>query len=755
MSGVNDKHLCRLLYAYELGMLEGEPLDEFEIHLLDCPRCQKEAGEFLPAAQLLKRDAEVRGLVEGLGFETPGPKSSRRYYFQTLVAIAAVVAFLVLKPWDIEFKPTQEIIAAENRLAVLYVGGISETEDDLALGHTLAGLLTADLSESNYIQVVSSQRLFDVARQFGLESSEQINVDNATAIAKEVGARWVLTVRLATDRSERRLVTQLLDVSSGALIASQSAGADTSASVFSLVDNLTVQLKTDLGLPPDALKEPDPKVAEVTSHSVKAYESYLKGVELANRYYLDEARDYFYKASKLDSTFAMAYYYLSMYDSPSYIEKAVQYSARATRKEQMYIMAQNALIKGDRLQSAKLLEALTTRYPDEKDAFYQLGRLSYSQFEFDKAIACYKKTLKLDPQHRRTLNQLAYAYDMIGRTEDALRTLDEYQRIAPDEANPWDSRGDILASNGRLDEAIAAYRRAVEIYPSFRQPAEKILYAYMHNGQYPEAEKELARWAEGCPVDSCSFVSWGRAHMLIYRGQYHDALQALDKAISVDEIKTKNWGGSSSLAPLHADKARLLLEMDSSAQDEIEKAIEIYSKYVQSDKTTYRVTLAQALIQAGKLQEAANVLAKLKSDIEATQSRLSLYWLGMGYLKLAEGDPDAAADCFERSANERYSRADFIPQYMLGRALLMAGQAERAATVLESRVNSFTETRMKECAASAKIHFYLAQAYEETGRLEKAIAQYESFLGIWENADSDLPELADAHQRLTRLKANP
>jgi tetratricopeptide (TPR) repeat protein len=755
MTNADKQPLCRLLYAYELGLLEGDQLDEFEIHLLDCPDCRKEAGEFLPAAQLLKRDAEVRGLVEGLGQAEPASGPTRRRYVQTLVAIAAVVVFLVLRPWNFEFRPTHELIASENRLAVLYTGSPSETEDELALGGTLAGLLTADLSESQYIQVVSSQRLHDVARQLGLEGPEQISLDNASAIAHAVAARWLLTVRQATDRGQRRLITQLIDVDGGAVIASQTAGADTATTVFSLVDDLTVQLKSDLGLPSEALQERDPKVAEVTSHSIKAYELYLKGVEFTNMYYFSDARGFFHKALMLDSTLAMAYYYLAKQEASTYIDKAVEYSPRATRKEQMYIMALHALYEGERSQAIKLLETLTARYPDEKDAFFQLAQIYNTQRLTEKAIPYFQKVLEIDPQHRQAHNEMIYAYANMGRIDDALRTLDEYQRIAPKEANPWDTRGDILALAGRLEEAIAAYRRALEIYPPFQPPADKLVHALFHDGQVAEAEKELSLWEQGCPVDSCPYGSWARADLLTYGGQYRLALESLDKAITADKNGSSKYGGSANLAPLHAEKAQLLLEMNLPALEEIDEAIAIRHQINPEDKVSNRVTLVRALIQAGRIDEAAEVLVTMKSDRESAQDPQQLYWQGTGYLKLAQGDPEAAAACFEKAAGENSYRTDFAPQYLRGRALLAAGEAEQAVTVLESRVNCYSETRLKECVASATIHYYLAQAYEAAGHPEKAIPQYDHFLTIWKDADSTLPELTDARERLARLKTTP
>jgi tetratricopeptide (TPR) repeat protein len=753
MNRPDDKLLCRLLYAYELGLLKGEQLDEFEVHLIECPDCRKQADEFLPAARLLKHDREIQGFVEGIQAGPLRPRVRRSQYIQAVVALAAVVVFLVLKPWNLEFRHTQEAIASENRLAVLYVGAPSESEDDVELGQTIAGLLTADLSESRYLQAISSQRLHDAARQLGLEGLEQVDLDHAGAVAREVDARWMLIANLVADRAERRLLTQLIDVASGAVIATQSAAADTSASVFSLIDDLTVQLKSDLGLPSAALDEPDPMVADLTSHSVKAYQLYLKGVDLAHKMYFDDAKGFFFKAVKLDSTFAMACYYLSLYDTPSWISKAVEYSARATRKEQMFIMARNALLDGDTDKAIGLLESITQRYPDEKEAFFQLGQFYRGKNELDKGIFYFEKSLDLDPFYKRSLNELAYSYNDAGRLEDALKTLDRYAAAAPDEANPHDSRGDILCINGRLDEGIAAYRRALEIKPDFTPSADKLFYAYLHNGEYEAAEQELLRWEQGCHPDSCLFVHWSRANALILRGQYHDALLMLDRAIAVDEQMSQVKGRKGMVPGLRANKAELLLELDSPALDDAGRAVELVSIVRPGDKLNYRTTLSRALAQAGKSDKAADVITQLRADLYKSGEGQYLYWLASGYLALTKGDTKTAIDSFEEAAKSRRRASAFMAQYMLGKTLLEAGQAERAVEVLQGQDRMFSETRMMETPASGKIHYYLARAYEETNRLDQAIRKYEFFLDLWANADSTLPELQDARTRLTRLKA--
>jgi len=52
---------------------------------------------------------------------------------------------------------------------------------------------------------------------------------------------------------------------------------------------------------------------------------------------------------------------------------------------------------------------------------------------------------------------------------------------------------------------------------------------------------------------------------------------------------------------------------------------------------------------------------------------------------------------------------------------------------------------------AVKAYYTLGRAYEESGWRDKAIEQYGIFLDIWKDADSGIPALEDARQRLTRL----
>ena len=69
--------------------------------------------------------------------------------------------------------------------------------------------------------------------------------------------------------------------------------------------------------------------------------------------------------------------------------------------------------------------------------------------------------------HKNAYNLLAYSYDNIDNLEKSIWAIDKYIEIAPDEPNPYDTRGDLYARNGQVELAIASYRKALAIKPDF------------------------------------------------------------------------------------------------------------------------------------------------------------------------------------------------------------------------------------------------------------------------------------------------
>ena len=84
---------------------------------------------------------------------------------------------------------------------------------------------------------------------------------------------------------------------------------------------------------------------------------------------------------------------------------------------------------------------------------------------------------------------IAYCYSQEGKLPQALEAVDRYAAfLPPNDPNPIDTRGDVLALNGRYDDALVQYRKNVELNPKFTDTALKVGLVYLIQGKYSLAE---------------------------------------------------------------------------------------------------------------------------------------------------------------------------------------------------------------------------------------------------------------------------
>ncbi|MCK7541374.1 MAG: hypothetical protein MZV63_66045 [Marinilabiliales bacterium] len=136
----------------------------------------------------------------------------------------------------------------------------------------------------------------------------------------------------------------------------------------------------------------------------------------------------------------MAYLYLArstanLFDidlSREAMEKAYRYSATASEKERLQIAAGYAeLVERDPDKRIRLLREFVRKYPDEKYALFDLGRLLQGRREYPESIAVMERAVSLDPEFSFAVNQLAYAYAMSGDFDEALRLFGATRNSIP------------------------------------------------------------------------------------------------------------------------------------------------------------------------------------------------------------------------------------------------------------------------------------------------------------------------------------
>ena len=107
-------------------------------------------------------------------------KPIKRILIPTSILIVIILLFLIFKPWRVVVEPDQPAVAAENRLAIMYFDNLADPEDSQKLGEIATNLLITDLSESRFLNVVCSQRLYDILKLLGREGDKKIDRDIAS-----------------------------------------------------------------------------------------------------------------------------------------------------------------------------------------------------------------------------------------------------------------------------------------------------------------------------------------------------------------------------------------------------------------------------------------------------------------------------------------------------------------------------------------------------------------------------------------------
>ena len=104
--------------------------------------------------------------------------------------------------------------------------------------------------------------------------------------------------------------------------------------------------------------------------------------------------------------------------------------------------------------------------PENGELLAKLGDAYFEQRRFDEAIPIYERAVLFNPKDHDALNDLGLSYHYTGNTEAALTALDKSAAANPNYKFARLSKGYILLSLGRYDEAEAPLRKAQELDPN-------------------------------------------------------------------------------------------------------------------------------------------------------------------------------------------------------------------------------------------------------------------------------------------------
>ena len=705
---------------------------------------------------------KVRSALEAAPASTASASFPSRFWRYRLAwMLAAVVglgtsySYYLLRSNDVPVA-----IGTSGRPAIAFMNfenvGAAPADDTRWMSSGVPSMLLTGLAQTRGLEIVSAQRLHDAVKQIG-GSLESLDKSQAAEVARRAGAGAVVVGSIFKNGPEIRIDAQLEDLATGrVLVADSVRGTD----LFALVDQLATSIRRRIV---DASSGGHIRgIAEISSSSLEAYRLYSEAVHAQINTRWDDAQGLLERAVAIDPEFADAYLQLAFVNffrqnpglRQQYLREAAEHIDRLGERQRLLLEIEVARDAGKFVEAARSLDTLIATFPDVEDAY----RIAFHLY--DPVLGGVH-----DPQKLLTItaagaarlptsrNDYGYALLAAGRYPEALREFEAYARFARLEPNPHDSLGEAFLMMGMPEKAVESYSRALAVDPTFDGATNGRAWALAMAGRYDDA---VLAEPEMPSVKALIFSRIGR---------YREAAQVVAMAKREAE-RTDHFAEHGSLFLL---SSLLAIERKEYARaaDDSNAANRIFSKLPEQRQRPYRVI---ADLMSGIAELRVGKMEAVRSHVES-QRRIhrpelipDKFWHQTleGEVALASGDYVRAAASFSVGQPSRKmwfyildSTVSVLANNLLfrdGLARVAKGRGDlRGAVEIYQRLLMFGPEAKFVAVFEPRYVLEIARLLDQSGEKREARNEYLRFLEFWKNADSDLPELAEAKRAVARL----
>ena len=691
-----------------------------------------------------------------------------------VIALAVIIIGLLI--WQLFLKKGLSIPEGKPSLAVMY---FKNNTGDANLDHwreMIADSFVADLNQSKYIDVLSSENVFQILKNLNQLKANTYSSDILKQVAARGGINHVLVGDFAKAGETIRIHVNLIDVRRDKTIATETDEGIGTENIFAMVDRLTKKIKGRFDLTDEQLADDlDREVGQITTISPEAFRYYVDGRRKHIEGEFRQSIESLEKAVAIDQEFAMAYRslavsYGNMGLSPQrkeYIQKALELSDRLSERE-LYQIQGDFFSESEETydQAIEAFTNLLNLYPEDTTARHNLALIYYNIEELDKTLEHFERCVESGTEFVGSYYSLADVHMMKGQYDKAEDVLRYYLENVSDHS--WIHQYLVFnyICQRQFHIAQAELDIAVPLSPKHRRSFYLKGVYNTFTGTFIEAEKEYPKATEDKEPAGTYLGYHGLANLSLTQGRFRDSIAQLRSIISFSQNIGVRWVES---------QARSILGYRLMTSSRYQEALREFNKAWDVGAEGQRQDLQRLALHYKGLAylgmrsrtRAQRTAEELKTAIEGWghQKEIRRYHHLMGMIEMDRKKFPEAIEHLETALALLPSECSSWTEghiqnnhalYMesLALAYYRSGDLEKAIVYYE-KLTMLTTGRLYFGDIYAKSFYTLGRIYQRLGNNAKAEDNYNKFLALWFNADKNIIEVSDAKRRLSGLNRKP
>jgi Flp pilus assembly protein TadD len=632
---------------------------------------------------------------------SPAKPQSRARLWMAAGVAAAVAAALVIGSFFVS--PRGGTLTEQDTIVLAdFVNTTGEPVFDGALKVALA----VALEQSPFLKVFPDNRVRDTLRLMQRPADEPISQAIAREVARRERLKALLSGSIAKLGSHYVLALEAINAETGEVLAREQIEVSAKEQVLASLGSATSKLREKLGESLAVIERFDVPLAQATTGSLEALHAYSLALDAGRMVPRLEGVPHLHRALELDPNFAMAHALLSgVYANNGRSVEAPAFSRKAFDLR-------------DRVSERERFFISWRYYIDAEQAW-------------DKALDLGQSWTTTYPREAFAFNSLGMSFAAFGQHEQAVAAFRQAIQIDERFVPPYGNLAGSLVALNRFEQANTLMKQAADRFVEI-SPIRRYVLAFVNrDAESATRELELIR-----RTPQAIWAPLLEARAAAFAGQTQTAHQLYQRAASTAIGERSNELGAQWMVEdgeLHAIAGHC---------DEAARAIAEALGLNRDNFTLERAGRAHALCNDAGASRLANELSARFPNATLTH-RVQLPVIAAA-LAVSQHEYARAITLLEPvRPYDQAPAAEFWPAYLRGQAYLGLKDGRSAGAQFQSIVDRRGQGPMSPLYARAQLG--AARAAALAGDHGKARAAYDAFFALW--SGSDAASLLDESRR--------